>query len=283
MRVFTAGDALAAGATPGEVRYRLKTGAWAPVVGRGLRLASDAPGPLTDALGVWVTWPDAVLARESALRLLLRPGPAELRARPVHVWVPTPRRSFGGLVAHRFALPPDETCWRRAGRVCTVERAAVDALAGMDGDAADSLLVWLLTRQVIERRHLTDRLLQHPGAWGNNQLRRLLDDTRSGALSVAERRLHTLLHDAGIGGWQANVTVRDRDGVIGAADVLFEAERLVVEVDGRAFHGPERFQADRERRNRLVLAGYRVLHVTWHDLTRRPDDLLRRITALLGP
>src|SRR5690554_7636045 len=72
VRVFTAGDALAAGATPGEVRYRLETGAWVRVAGRGLRLASDTPAPHTDAYAMWATWPDSVLARESALRVLLR-------------------------------------------------------------------------------------------------------------------------------------------------------------------------------------------------------------------
>jgi very-short-patch-repair endonuclease len=183
---------------------------------------------------------------------------------------------------HRFVLPRGELVALPHGRVTTVERAAVDALAGMEQHAADSLLVWLLTRGVISRQELADRVAAHPGAWGNVQLRRLLDETRTGALSVAERRLHRILDRACLSGWQANVAVWDADGVIGAADVLFAIERVIIEVDGRAAHGPDQFQADRERNNRLLLAGYQVLHFTWHDLTRRPAEVVRQIRTALG-
>lgn len=280
--MFTTADARAAGATSGEVRHRLESGTWVRVAGKGLRLASDVPTPLTEARAAWVTWPDAVVVRESALRVQLRSSPRELAPQPVHVWVPSPRRSFGGLVAHRFALPACDILPLPQGRVATVERSAVDALAGMEQHAADSLLVWLLTRGVISRQDLADRVEAHRGAWGNVQLRRLLEETRSGALSVAERRLHQILDRAGIGGWQANVAIRDAAGVIGAADVLFASERVIIEVDGRAAHGPDRFQADRERNNRLLLAGYQVLHFTWHDLERRPESVVRQIRTALG-
>ncbi len=198
------------------------------------------------------------------------------------MWVPSRRRAFAHLVPHRFALPPEDVEVYRGGRVTTLERAALDALAGMRRADTDRLLAWLLTRQVITRDGLEGRLARHPRMWGNQQLRELLADTASGALSAAERLLHRLLAAAGITGWRANVAIRDSRGIIGVPDVLFPAERVVIEVDGRAYHGAERFQHDRERRNRLVLAGYVVLNFTWHDLTARPDAVVAQVRAALA-
>ena len=64
--------------------------------------------------------------------------------------------------------------------------------------------------------------------------------------------------------------------------MLFAAERLVVEIDGLAFHGATRFQNDRSRQNRIVNAGYTVLRFTWADLTERPDEVVRQIRVALA-
>jgi very-short-patch-repair endonuclease len=70
---------------------------------------------------------------------------------------------------------------------------------------------------------------------------------------------------------------------LAVADVAFERERLVVEIDGWAFHsGPDRFQRDRERQNRLVAEGWWVLRFTWRDLTERPDGVVASIARLIA-
>lgn len=279
--VFTVALALAAGATHAQVRHRIASGAWRRVAGRGLVRADAAEHGATGAQAAWATWPDAVVCRETALRYHLSRLPAELALRPVHAWVPMSRASFAGLVAHRFTLEPQDVLDASGGRVTTRVRAALDTLAGVGPREAQSLLAWLVTRNVVTREDLLGRLSASPGMWGNAQLRRLVELSGTGALSAAERLLHRLLDRAGLTGWVANVAVADGAGVIGRADVLFRAERVVVEVDGRAYHGADRFQADRERNNRLVLAGYTVLHVTWHDLTVRPGAVLDQIREAL--
>jgi len=280
--VFTVAQALADGASPGLVRYRLGSGTWTRVVGRGIRLASDPPHRRTDAYAAWLTWPHAVLCRESALRYHLPRLPAELCDRPVHVWVSRPMREVGGLVPHRFRLPAEDIVEQDGGRVTTVERAAVDTLAGLGAHDAGRLIAWLFTRDVVSREHLLARLETHPKMWGNVQLRRLAELTRGGALSPAEEALHGILLAARITGWRPNVAVFDARGVIGAVDVLFDAARVAIEVDGRAHHGVDRFQSDRERDNRLVGAGYVVLHFTWYDLHHRPDYVVHQVRAALA-
>lgn len=63
-------------------------------------------------------------------------------------------------------------------------------------------------------------------------------------------------------------------------DALFEAERVIVELDGRQVHGTARnFQTDRRRDSILAARGYLTLRYTWHRLCNEPaaiaDELLR--------
>jgi len=53
-------------------------------------------------------------------------------------------------------------------------------------------------------------------------------------------------------------------------------------VDGRAYHGPDRFQSDRTRQNALTAAGCTVLRYTWYDLTERPGYVASQIRAMLA-
>lgn len=68
-------------------------------------------------------------------------------------------------------------------------------------------------------------------------------------------------------------------------DALWPGTNLVVELDSRAFHLNARaFEEDRKRDADLLLAGYRVVRVTWRQLTREPAALARRLSRLLaGP
>ncbi len=62
------------------------------------------------------------------------------------------------------------------------------------------------------------------------------------------------------------------------ADFLFEASRVVVEVDGFAYHSDaEAFNRDRTKQNALILARYVVLRFTWLDLTEYPDRVIAEV------
>lgn len=56
----------------------------------------------------------------------------------------------------------------------------------------------------------------------------------------------------------------------------------MVEVDGYAFHSSRAaFERDRVRDAELQAAGYRVLRVTWRQVTGEPEAVIARIAALL--
>ena len=66
-------------------------------------------------------------------------------------------------------------------------------------------------------------------------------------------------------------------------DFVWEQEKLVLEADGRHVHSSRRaFERDRERDQRLMLAGYRIMHCTWRQVINDPAELAGRISTLLA-
>ncbi len=69
-----------------------------------------------------------------------------------------------------------------------------------------------------------------------------------------------------------------------SVDCLWEEQRLIVELDGRAVHGTRlAFEADRERDRLLMVEGWRVMRVTWaqlrDDRAAIASDLRRLLAA----
>jgi very-short-patch-repair endonuclease len=66
-------------------------------------------------------------------------------------------------------------------------------------------------------------------------------------------------------------------------DFLWRKERLVVEVDGFGFHSSRAaFEHDRLRDAELQASGFRVMRVTWRQLTRTREATLARIASALA-
>jgi very-short-patch-repair endonuclease len=64
---------------------------------------------------------------------------------------------------------------------------------------------------------------------------------------------------------------------------VWRRERLVVELDGRAFHDTAAaFERDRVRDRSLIAQGWRVIRVTWRQLVRSPERLARDLWLALS-
>jgi len=162
-------------------------------------------------------------------------------------------------------------------------RTVVDCLRILNERDSLGLLERSLQEGWIHLGELTDRVRDLAGRRGTPRLVELIGKITDGSRSAAERLMIRLLDRGGIKGWAANGLIRDDRGVIGVGDVVFRDSRVVVEVDGWAFHvGPDRFQHDRERQNRLVAAGWTVLRFTWRDLTERPRYVIATIRSVLA-
>lgn len=275
--MFTTPQAVSAGMSKRQVAYRLSSGLWLRVAGDGIRRRADEQTPAHLAYAAALTWPDAPVCGPSATALL---GAPVSPTTTVHVIAGMGRKPRLNLLPHDWLLPSDDIHLWGQIRITSPARSYLDALVLLPPDEAQSLFVWLATRNRLQPDDFVAHLAQWPGRWGNRRLRRFLADARAGVMSAAEAHAQRVLQRAGVTGWTANTTVRDASGVIGQADILFSAERVVVEIDGRSFHGAAQFQQDRSRQNRLIAAGYAVLRFTWQDLTNRPTNMVNQVETL---
>ncbi|WP_345039459.1 endonuclease domain-containing protein [Georgenia daeguensis] len=279
--VFTLRMASDAGLTRGVIRGRLRRGSWRHLVGGAYVAGAGGSRGAADevrlrAAGAALTWPDAILAYRTAG--LLHGMPLHDDG-TVHVVLPVRRQASRGVVPHYFDLHRRDVRRMLSFRLTSRRRTALDCLALLPYPEAERLMAWVRTREVITAADLVTAVRERRGTPGVRQLRRLEAATRSGALSEAERRLHRILHDAGITGWEADQRIVEGGSLLARADVLFRAARLIVEADGRRAHND--FEADRERLNSLMLAGYTVLRFTWRQLVERPWLVREQIETAL--
>lgn len=127
---------------------------------------------------------------------------------------------------------------------------------------------------------LHDATARYFGHRGVGRLRWLLEAATVDVHSDGEVRLASLLRSAGISGWRANapLSVAGRNF---RADFYFPERGLVVEVDGRAWHGVDRMDADHTRQNALISAGLRVLRFTWWRIVNEPGAVIAEIRTAL--
>jgi very-short-patch-repair endonuclease len=133
-------------------------------------------------------------------------------------------------------------------------------------------------RRLARPRQLLDVLERSRRRRGARALRELLDVDPAFTRSEAERRLLRLLRAAGIPPTDVNVRIGRHE-----VDFLWREQRLVVEVDGYAFHSSRAaFERDRLRDAELQTAGYRVMRVTWRHLVEEPEAVIARVAQALA-
>jgi very-short-patch-repair endonuclease len=96
--------------------------------------------------------------------------------------------------------------------------------------------------------------------------------------SEAERRLLELVRSAGLPAPLVNQRLHGHE-----VDFHWPGPRLVVEVDGYAFHSSRSsFERDRRRDAELIARGYRVIRVTWRQLTHEPETVVALLASALA-
>ncbi len=223
--------------------------------------------------------PRALLSHRSAAAawgiLVARPGVVD-----VTVGGRDPGRRPGVRTHVVAAIDARDVTTRHGLPLTSPARTLVDlaaVLAPRDlSRAYDEALVQRLTNT----RAVTAALARRPRGRGAPTLRRLLEAERSVGLtrSEAERRLLELIEAAGLPRPETNVRVHGHE-----VDVLWRAQRLVIEVDGYRFHSTRAaFERDRRRDARLQVTGLRVVRVTWRRLVDEPHGVVADLVRLLG-
>ena len=81
---------------------------------------------------------------------------------------------------------------------------------------------------------------------------------------------------------ELNAPIALRGGFV-EVDCLWRRARVIAELDGRAVHGTAAaFERDRARDRALNAAGWRVVRITWRQLSEVPRELAADIGVLLA-
>ena len=192
---------------------------------------------------------------------------------PIHVTVEGKRR-VKGIRVHESPLEGERV--RREGITATTPgRTLVDL--------ADVAPRRLLERAIDEAEYLRlDRTGLEPrrGRRGQGLLSSVLAVHTPGATrtrSELEERFLALCDEQGIERPEVNVEVEGYE-----CDFVWREQAVVVETDGGAAHGTARArERDRIKDARLLLAGWRVIRVTWMRLLSEPGQVARELQQLL--
>ena len=277
--VITTADLTAAGIGRSGIAHRVRQGRLTRLH-HGVYLVGPVAPPHARAMAALLACgPAAVLSHHAAAALWeLRPAcegavdvtttAAGTRSRPgirVHVT----RRLARGEVRERHHL-----------RITSPARTLLDLAAQLSTRDLHRAVEQAEVLRLATARELHDVLDRHAGARGAKRLGAALNRHAAPALtrSAAELRLLELVRAAALPEPLANAGVRGNE-----VDLLWRDERLVVEVDGFAFHsGRAAFERDRARDADLQAAGYRVLRFTWRQLTATPERVIARLAGALA-
>jgi hypothetical protein len=267
------------GVGDGAVNHRLRIGGL-HTVHRGVYAVGHS------ALSARGRWSAAVLAGGHGARLSHRSCLALMALRQssrarVEITVPSSGgRARPGLLVHRTRrLGPDEVAVVDGIPCTSWARTVVDASAVLGRNAMRAVLRESEVLGLFDLHALTAALAGARGRRGVATLAALVQTAATESAmtrSVLEDSFLELCAVHGLPRPEVNVRVHGHE-----VDFLFRTARLVVETDGHAFHrSRDAFELDRRRDARLMLAGYRVLRLTWSQVEREGADVARTLRRL---
>jgi very-short-patch-repair endonuclease len=284
--LVTAAQLRLAGVSSSSISRRLEAGRLHRIHRGVYAVGHCAPNP--DArlhAAVLAVGGDAVLSHVSAAGLwgLLRAALLDA-SRPTDV---TTTRNLGqrrGIRVHRTpTLPRRDTTRQRGIPVTTPARTLVD-LAGVA--PASWLRRAVREAEVLRLVDIAQLGAATAGRRGAARLRELVSDGPAPTRSELEDRTLDLMRRHGLPRPLVNATVR-AGGRVYEVDFLFQEHRLIVEADGERYHGTALARrADAARQAALEAAGYRVVRLTWQQVTREGAQTaarLRRVIPAAAP
>jgi very-short-patch-repair endonuclease len=181
-------------------------------------------------------------------------------------------------------LPPEHVTVVDAIPVTTVERTLYDGSAIWRPPLLRRAMEAAEAARIVDWRILEELAAAGDGRRGIRALRAILAERSVGeriTRQELEARFQDLLRRSGLPLPETNAVVEGHE-----VDCVWREARLVVELDSRAYHGTAgAFERDRRRDRTLVLAGWRVVRLTWRQLHDEPEALigdLRRLLATTG-
>ena len=170
----------------------------------------------------------------------------------------------------------------------TPVRTIIDLGVVLDADALEATLYTAMRMRMASIEGI-ERALDDLGELrlGRKQVRRVLKRARSYRRkpeSSLETRFLQLIRDAGLPIPIPQYELRNPRGeLVARVDFAYPDERLVIELDGARWHSidPDK-QRDRDREQRIIDLGNRVVRFTWKEVHDQPDDVVSKVRFELG-
>ncbi|MDQ1521885.1 MAG: hypothetical protein QOI55_2958 [Actinomycetota bacterium] len=284
--VITRAQARQRGMTDDEIDYRLTSGRLLSVH-RGVYRIAGAPQTARQRAMAACLWlgDGSAVSHVTAAALLRLDG---VRRPALHVTVPRSARS-GANVDTLFALHSAARL-ERVDRVvvdgipCTsAARTLIDVAAALDEERLEVAFESARRMGLVSSEHLARRFTELGGRGkpGSGAIRELLERQVVGDKpleSPLEVKVWRLIR-------QSDLPLPERQVPIlqYRVDMLWLVSRVVLECDGFEAHaGYLRWKRDRRRVGSMEALGYRFVHVTWDDATRRPAEVLDRVRHALA-
>lgn len=236
-------------------------------------------------LGAYFWAGDAVISHRSAAILW------QLDAVPpaIDLYVPSRKRASAGVTLHTTrSLRDRDVVDRGRFRLTDVNRTLLDIGAVVSDEKVELALDSALRRGLTTVDRVAERLNQtgKRGREGTRVLRWLIGE-RSGFArpteSQIETRLFRVLRNAKLPRPVPQFQIYQGEIFIARPDFAYPERRLAIEGLSYRWHGTkDAWDHDVERLNRIGDAGWRVIFVTWRDLSLQPQVVIERIRAALG-
>ena len=274
------------------LRWRLRSGRWQQPC-RGIVVAQS--GPLTElqVLRIAALWagPGGALAGLTAASLDGLQGftdRGKLAERPIHVLVPASsparrrRPSLPLAVHYSRLLSADDIHPLREPRRTRMARSLVDAAVWMATDrGAQAVLAAGVQQRLARMDDLTAIVARNQRLPRRAMISGTLEDIAGGAHALSELDLTRLIRRYRLPPPDRQAPRRDSAGRRRWLDAVWEAARLILEVDGRHHMDAAQYWADMDRDNDLTAGGYRVLRFPAFIVRYHPGYVAGKIRAAL--
>jgi hypothetical protein len=216
----------------------------------------------------------AILSHGSAAALW---GLQKIWREPLHVTVPGDRRPPRIRVHRSTRLIRRDVRTQLGIRVSSPARTVLDCAPELSDRALTRMVQDARLAGYLNERQLADVIARFPRHPGAQRLKPSVEVTGPPTRSGFEDDFLAFCESFGLPRPRVNARVAGYE-----VDALFEAEQLIVELDGWAFHADrDAFERDRDRDADTLAAGCATVRITWERMRRAPAHEAARLQAIL--
>jgi very-short-patch-repair endonuclease len=269
---------LDAGLSRRAVARRVERG-WLVRRHRGVYLVGPLEVPLSRAMAAVLAVGEGALLSHRSAAVVWELLPAAAGALDVTLPGREARHRAGIRVHEASDLAPEDATVHLNLPITSPARTLLDLAAILSPSDLARAIEQADRRGLTSPNKLTHYLTRRRSHRGAAALRAAVTSTTPQLTrSEAERTFLALMARAGLPTPAANTRVAGYE-----VDFLWPGRRLIVEIDGYAFHSSRAaFERDRIRDAELLARGYRVIRITWRRLVEEPEAVAATIATALA-